>query len=75
MDVTRKKQQEDKQQSFTPAQRRGRGKGKGKAKEGQSRSAVDAVEYYQSSIKDLSLVSSLQSDKLIPEDWGLAVRV
>jgi hypothetical protein len=74
---TRRKIKEDKLRNVAPAQRQGhgggKGKGKGKAKEGKSRSAVDAVEDYQSSIKDLSLVSSLQSDKLIPDDWSVAV--
>jgi hypothetical protein len=73
----RRKMKEDKPRNPVPVQRQGRGggrgKGKEKIKEGKSRSAVDAVEEYQSSIKDLSLVSSLQSDKLIPDDWSVAV--
>jgi hypothetical protein len=71
----RRKLREDRLRNPIPAQRlgRGRGRGKGKALDGRSRCAVDAVEDYCSSMKDLSLVSSLQSDKLIPEDWSVAV--
>jgi hypothetical protein len=59
----RRKLREDRLRNPVPAPRqgRGRGRGKGKALDGQSRCAVDAVEDYRSSIKDLSLVSSLQS--------------